>query len=165
MLIYDVGDKCRKIMAIQNWIFFIVEQILAFALCPTSSEKCKICFQISNKLGDNVFTQLNVLIWIARSILSLNSKRFHEKLYSKSLYIVDIICHLLGIDNFIFHISWKPFINSKRRLTSSSVKYEFLLFFVLYLCWKLLSGNTNNWLKMLLYILLYTNNYFQSKFE
>ena len=62
------------------------------------------------------FTLWNILIsviWMVRSILYLNSKQLHQKLYSESLYIVDITCHFLEIDqNFLFFpgilvLSWK----------------------------------------------------------
>ena len=39
------------------------------------------------------FTLLSILIWIARSVLSLNSKQFYQKLYSNNFYMVDVTCH------------------------------------------------------------------------
>ena len=86
MLIYDSDTKYRKLTTISNFLL-IVEQILTFASSPSMVWEVKILSTNFKQITYRYFTLLNILIWVVRSILSLNSKQFHQKLYSDSLYI------------------------------------------------------------------------------
>ena len=86
MLIYDSDTKNRKLTTILNFLL-IVEQILTFASSPSMVWEVKILSTNFKQITYRYFTLLNILIWVVRSILSLNSKQFHQKLYSDSLYI------------------------------------------------------------------------------
>ena len=65
--------------------FLIVEQIIAFASSPNMVREVKNLPPNFKQIASQFFTLLNILILIVRSILSLNSKQFHQELYSKSL--------------------------------------------------------------------------------
>ena len=64
---------------------FIAEQLLAFASHPNMMKEVKNLSPDFKQTAWRCFTLLNTSIWIVRSILSLNSKQFHQKLYSNSL--------------------------------------------------------------------------------
>ena len=68
----------------------IVEQTLAFTSSPNMVREKKNLSPNFKQIAWRSFTLLNILVWIVRSILSLNSKQFHKKLYSDSLYMVNI---------------------------------------------------------------------------
>ena len=59
----------------------IAEQILAFASHPNMARKVKNMPPNFKQIVWACFTLLNIFIWIVRSILLLNSKQFHQKLY------------------------------------------------------------------------------------
>ena len=67
----------------QSGFYLIAEQTLAFTWSPNMVGKEKM----SPNLKQIVlcFTLSNIVIWIVGSILLLNSKHFHQKLYSNSL--------------------------------------------------------------------------------
>ena len=76
----------------------ILEKILAFT---SSSSMVLDVKNLSPNFKQTVwrcFTLLDILIWIIRSILSLNSKQNQQKLCSDSFYIVDITCHFLYLN-------------------------------------------------------------------
>ena len=75
----------------------VVEQILAFASSPNMVTNVKNLSPIFKQIASRCFTSLNIVIWIVRSVLSINSKKFPQ-----NLYIVDIICHFLQINQAIF---------------------------------------------------------------
>ena len=75
--------------------FLFPGQILAFASFPNMIRKVKNQYPNFKSITGRCFALLNILIWIVRSILSLNYKKFNQKLYSNNLYIVDITCHFL----------------------------------------------------------------------
>ena len=76
----------------------ITKEALAFASYPNMVSKEKNLSPKFKQIAWQCFTLLNVFIWIGRSILSLNSKPFHQQLYINSFYIVDITCHFLWIN-------------------------------------------------------------------
>ena len=103
MLIYDSDGKCRILTARKNKISLIAEQILAFASSPNMVMEVKNLSPNVKQITWRCFTLLNILIWIVRSILSINSKQFHLKSYSNSLYIFDTACHFLyKIRHFLY---------------------------------------------------------------
>ena len=73
----------------------IAEQVLALASHPNMVREVKNLSPNFKQIVWRCFTFLNILIWIAGSILSPNSKHFHQKLHSNSFYIVDITCQFL----------------------------------------------------------------------
>ena len=73
----------------RNRFSLILEQILAFASSPDMGRQIKYLPPNFKQVARQYFKLLNILIWIVRSIFSLNSKQFHQKLYSNSLDIVD----------------------------------------------------------------------------
>ena len=85
MLIHDSDSKCQQIR-----FSLIVEQILAFASSPKKVRELKILSPNFKQIVWRCFTLLNILVWIGRAILLLNSKQFHKKVYSNSLHIADI---------------------------------------------------------------------------
>ena len=76
----------------QNKMCFslIVEKVLAFASRPNMVREVKNLSPNLKRILWLCFTLLNVLICKLRSFLSLDCKQFHQKVYSNSLYIVDI---------------------------------------------------------------------------
>ena len=75
--------------------FFIAEQILAFASNPNMIREVNNLSPNFKEIVWKCFTLKTILIWIVRSYLSINSKHFHQKLYSNNLYVFDIICLFL----------------------------------------------------------------------
>ena len=67
----------------------IVELILAFNSSSSRAWEVKNLSLIFKQIASRYFKLLNIIIWIVRFILSLISKRLHQKLYSKNLYIVE----------------------------------------------------------------------------
>ena len=72
--------------SIQNNIrfSFIAEQILPFASSSNMVREVKNLSPNFKQIARRYFTLLNILIWIARFIIQLNSKHFHQKFYSDS---------------------------------------------------------------------------------
>ena len=58
----------------------ITEQALAFSLKRNMVSEVKNLSPNFKQVVQQSFLLLNILIWIIRSILSLNSKQFHQKL-------------------------------------------------------------------------------------
>ena len=79
----------------KNNFSLILEQILAFASRHNMVREVKDLSPDFKQIACRYFKQMNILIWIVRFIFSLTSKQFYQKLYSDSLYIVDITCHIL----------------------------------------------------------------------
>ena len=77
--------------------YSIAEQILAFVWSPNVARELTNLYYNFKQTEWQYFTLSNIIIWLVRSILTLNSKQFHQKIawYSHSLYIVDITCHYL----------------------------------------------------------------------
>ena len=94
LVIYDNADKWQKKQC-KIRFYLVVDQIPALASNPNMVREVKNLSPNFKQVAWKCFTLLNILIWIVRCILSIDSKQFPEKLYSDSLYIVDIICHFL----------------------------------------------------------------------
>ena len=74
----------------------IAEQILAFASSPNMVREVKKLPPNFKNITLKCFTLMNIPIWIVRFILLVKLYvKFHQKLYSNNLYIVDIIRHFL----------------------------------------------------------------------
>ena len=68
---------------------------MAFASHPNMVREVKNLPPNFMQIAWRCFTLLNIFIWIVRSILSLNSNQFHQKLYLDTLHVVDISWHFL----------------------------------------------------------------------
>ena len=74
----------------KNIFSLIVEQILACASSTNFFREVKNKFPSFNQIAWPCLELLNVLIWIGRSTLRLNFKKFPKTLYSYGLCKVDI---------------------------------------------------------------------------
>ena len=74
---------------------FIADHILAFPSHNNMVSEVKNLYLNFKQIAWRCIASLDIFIWIVKSILSLNSKQFHQKLYSNRLYGVDITCHSL----------------------------------------------------------------------
>ena len=84
ILIYGSVSKCQNRTTKIISISLIVEQILAFASSPKIFGEVKNPSLNFRQIAWRCFTLTSILIWLVKYILQLNSKQFHQKLYSNS---------------------------------------------------------------------------------